>query len=108
MNTGLPEPIKIYLAADRAQDTEMLALCFADDARVRDEEQDYHGLQAIRAWQQEAQAKYKYTVEPLEFAVEDNSVTLHARLTGNFPGSPVELDYLFTLDGNRITELEIK
>jgi hypothetical protein len=30
-----------------------------------------------------------------------------ARVTGDFPGSPVELRYGFALEGNRITRLEI-
>jgi hypothetical protein len=30
-----------------------------------------------------------------------------ARVTGNFPGSPVDLLYTFTLDGDVISRLEI-
>jgi len=29
------------------------------------------------------------------------------RLTGNFPGSPVDLQFVFGLDGNKIVSLEI-
>jgi hypothetical protein len=29
------------------------------------------------------------------------------RVSGNFPGSPVELRYVFTLDGEKIARLEI-
>jgi hypothetical protein len=29
-------------------------------------------------------------------------------LAGNFPGSPIELDFVFTLDGDKITSLEIR
>ena len=37
-----------------------------------------------------------------------NIVRLRARLTGAFPGSPVELDYTFTLANDKITSLEIE
>jgi len=38
---------------------------------------------------------------------EGQTVTLPARLSGNFPGSPVELTYTFVLDNGKIASLEI-
>ena len=108
MKLTLPEPVAAYLAADKANDSAMLALCFTADARVHDEARDYLGLAAIQAWKQESQAKYQYAVEPLTVSSAGRSVTLHARLTGSFPGSPAELDYAFTLLGGKIAVLEIK
>jgi hypothetical protein len=61
----------------------MLALCFADDARVHDENSDYRGLDAIRAWKQETDAKYRYVMEPLDASISENTVKLRARLTGS-------------------------
>ena len=86
----------------------MLDRCFASDARVHDENHDYHGLDAIKTWQQEAQKKYQYVAEPLEASAHEQTVKLRARLTGNFPGSPVELDYTFTLANDKIIALEIE
>jgi hypothetical protein len=108
ISLSLPRPIAIYLAAVKAKDADMLALCFADDARVHDENSDYRGLDAIRAWKQETDAKYRYVMEPLDASVSENTVKLHARLTGNFPGSPVELDYTFMLSNDKISSLEIQ
>jgi hypothetical protein len=34
-------------------------------------------------------------------------VTVRARLTGEFPGSPLELDHIFKLSGDKIASLEI-
>ena len=107
MPLSLPQPVINYLAAVEAKDTDMLALCFADDALVHDEGRDYRGLDAIRSWKQETQTKYKYRVEPLDASVSGTTVKLRARLTGDFPGSPVDLDYRFTLANNKITSLEI-
>ena len=38
---------------------------------------------------------------------EGDRITVTARLTGNFPGSPVDLRYAFTLEGKEIARLEI-
>ena len=86
-----PKPVASYLAAEKAKDADMLVLCFADDARVHDESHDY-----------------RYVMEPLDASVSENIVKLRARLTGDFPGSPVELDYTFTVANDKITSLEIK
>jgi ketosteroid isomerase-like protein len=107
MSLALPKPDTNYLAAVEAKDTDMLALCFADDALVHDEGRDYRGLDAIRSWKQETQTKYKYVMKPLNASVSQKTVKLRVRLTGDFPGSPVDLDYTFTLANDKITSLDI-
>jgi ketosteroid isomerase-like protein len=103
----LPKAVEIYLTSARTKDVERLALCFADDALVHDESHDYRGIAAIQKWKQETEAKYRYVMEPLEASVTGNFVNLRARLTGEFPGSPVDLDYTFVLANEKITSLEI-
>ena len=107
MSLTLPKAVTNYLAAFEGKDTELLAHCFADDALVHDEGPDYRGLDAIRSWVRETQTKYKYRMEPLDTSVSGKTVQLRARLTGDFPGSPVDLDYRFTLANDKITSLEI-
>ena len=104
----LPKPVAAYLLAVQTKDADILALCFADDAVVHDEDGDYRGLDAIKSWKRETEAKYRYVVEPLDASVDGNIVRLRARLIGDFPGSPVELDYTFTLANDKITSLEIQ
>ena len=104
---ALPKPIATYFATDRANDLDLLAEAFAADAHVHDEAHDYRGVGEIRAWKDAAYAKYQYTAEPLDATVTGNAVTVHARLTGNFPGSPATLTYIFTLAGDKIVELAI-
>ena len=108
MALNLPRPVATYLDAEKAKDADMLALCFADDALVHDEGHDYRGLDAIIAWKRQADAKYQYVLEPLDASVSEKTVKLRARLTGNFPGSPIEVDYTFTLANDRITALKIQ
>jgi len=45
--------------------------------------------------------------EPLSASCAGASATVLARLTGSFPGSPIELTYTFGLAGDRIATLEI-
>ena len=108
MTPELPAPVATYVDAERAKDTERLVSAFTADAVVRDEEHDYHGVDAIKAWKQDAETKYQYVMDPLDASVDGQTVRLRARLTGNFPGSPVDVDYTFTLAGDKITSLEIR
>jgi hypothetical protein len=64
-------------------------------------------LAAIKQWKAQTRKKYKHTVEPLRSVQKDDKTIITNRLTGNFPGSPIELEFVFTLDGNKIASLEI-
>jgi hypothetical protein len=105
--TKLPNPIALYIDAENRADTEALERCFAKDAVVRDEGKTIEGLTAIKQWKAETKKKYQHTVEPLASVQKDDKTIVTNRLTGNFPGSPIELEFVFTLDGNKIVSLEI-
>src|SRR5438309_5175349 len=107
MSVDLPTPISIYIAAENRGDTEALAQCFAEDAVVRDEGQTIEGLAAIKQWKAETKKKYQHTIEPLASVQKDGKTIVTNRLTGNFPGSPIELEFVFTLEANKIASLEI-
>jgi ketosteroid isomerase-like protein len=102
----LPEPVAAYFAADTIG-AEAVAECFTDDAVVVDERHEYRGRTAIARWKVETSTKFRYTVEPLGVQVSGNQTTVTGRVTGDFPGSPVELQYHFTLEGDKIARLEI-
>lgn len=107
MNPDLPAPIARYLAADAHEDEAALRDCFTDDAQVHDEGDIISGIDNIVAWKRAARQKYRYRVEPLEVAQDGMQATLHARVSGNFPGSPVQLAYHFQLRAQRIAALRI-
>ena len=48
-----------------------------------------------------------YTSEPAAMVVEGEQTIVTARLVGDFPGSPVDLRYFFTLDGDKVAALDI-
>jgi hypothetical protein len=104
---NLPRPVAAYLAAEQARDPDAQALCFTDDAIVRDEDREYRGHDAIRTWKRDALQKYGYDLEPLDASLSGDRVRVRVRMTGRFPGSPVELDYTFTLRDDLIASLEI-
>ncbi len=107
MNASLPDPIITFFAVSNGADAVSLDQCFAEDAVVQDEKQVHHGRAAIGAWLRAARRKYAYTVQPLDVALQDSGLKIRARVSGNFPGSPVELSHLFRLSGDRIEFLEI-
>jgi hypothetical protein len=108
MSVDLPTPIAIYIDAENRGDTEALAQCFAEDAVVRDEGQTIEGLAAIKQWKAETTRKYQHTIEPLASAQKDGKTIVTNRLRGNFPGSPIELEFVFELDDDKIASLKIR
>lgn len=106
MPVSLPEPIAAYFAAD-ATSREGVADRFTADAIVIDERKTHRGREAIRQWKVASTAKYSYLAEPIAIRNERGRSVVTARVTGNFPGSPVDLHYTFTLDGDAISRLEI-
>jgi hypothetical protein len=103
---SLPEPIAAYFAAEE-HDPDAVARCFTSQGVVRDEGHTHSGRAAIAAWKIAASAKYSYATRPLRAGQEDGRHIVTARVTGNFPGSPVELQFLFRLERGKIASLEI-
>lgn len=106
INLHLPEPIAAYFDADR-RDGEAVARCFTNHSVVKDEGQTYSGVAAITAWKTAASARYSYTSVPLSIEQRDGRYIVTSRLTGNFPGSPVDLRFAFRLERGKIAFLEI-
>jgi hypothetical protein len=107
MIDNLPRPIATYIEAENSVDVNLFDQCFAQDAVVRDESATYKGLAEIKNWKAETKKKYHHTVEPLSIVEQNGKFTLTNRLTGNFPGSPIELDFVFTIESDKIVSLEI-
>ena len=107
MSIHLPPPIDLYIRIENSGDVDALSECFASNATVRDEGHTYQGLAAIREWKADTKKKYSHTVAPLEVAHRDGKTVLKAKLTGNFPGSPVTLEFRFVLEDGKIASLEI-
>ena len=108
MPLELPAPLPAYFAATNAHDIDGTLATFAADASVRDEGRDVAGHDAIRAWIIETTRQYRFTATPLGIDQKDGRIVVTARVSGTFPGSPIELHYQFALAGGKITALAIK
>lgn len=104
----LPERVARYFREEHPDGADCIDACFAPDAQVRDEGRTIRGHDAIRAWKREARARYRYTVRPLSATREGDTLRVRARVEGDFPGSPVELEYAIALANGRIASLEIR
>jgi ketosteroid isomerase-like protein len=108
MSTTAQDIITRYFAADAKQDTAALVALFTDDAVVVDEAQTRRGASEIRAWRDYVSTAYRYTTEVRGVqAAGDGTYDVRVRLEGDFPGGTVDLTHRFTIDGDRISRLEI-
>lgn len=106
MPLSLPSPIAGYFAAN-AGDRIAVANLFTSYAVVIDEKRTHRGRDAIARWKTQTSAQYDYISEPVAIDDQGERVIVTAHVTGNFPGSPVDLRYAFTLAGDAIARLEI-
>jgi hypothetical protein len=101
----LPEPIAAYFATEHKP--EALARCFTAQAVLKDDGHSHAGVTAITAFLAEASAKYSASTEPFGLEQNDGFQVVRAKVTGNFPGSPIDLSYRFRLERGLIALLEI-
>lgn len=100
---NLHSSIRAYFEANA---TTPLA-AFVPDAVVADEGRRHVGHAAIDAWWRDTKAKYRAVAEPLEVKAEGDAHEVRARVTGQFPGSPITLTFAFRMKDDRIAALQI-
>lgn len=107
MPLSLPAPVAGYFDAANALQAAQASLHFALDATVADEDRVHTGTAEIAAWIADVGAKYACVATPTAVRQDHGLTVVTATVAGNFPGSPIELDYAFRLSGDRIAHLEI-
>ena len=106
MNT-LPQAIAAYIDAANAREPHDMASCFHPDAIVYDEGKECRGREEIAAWAHDSSTRYQFTIEPAGLEEAHGVHTVRANVRGNFPGSPIMLNFLFKLRSGAIQTLEI-
>ena len=104
----IPEVITRYYEAAADGDLDTLIGCFASDAHVLDEGQDFVGPQEIRGWREGLASRFTYTTEITGVdQTGPQSYLVQTHLEGNFPGGVVDLEQRFTLADGLIVDLAI-
>lgn len=102
MSLNLPEPVAAYFAADLVS-----ANSFHPEGVVHDEGNIYRGRGPIRKWREESARQYNFTSQPFAVERRGQQWLVSSRVTGDFPGSPADLQFSFRLMDNQIVELQI-
>lgn len=104
----LPEAIQNYLAAANDGRVDDAAACFADDALVHDENRDRQGAEAIRQWIADSTREYQPQNEVLSVTGDGDAHLVVSKISGNFPGSPIELGFRYVVTHGKISHLSIQ
>lgn len=107
MTVFLPPSIEAYFNTLNAAEAQVIASLFTPDGYVRDEGATHRGRGAITDWARTSQAKYAVQATPIAATQDGETHVVTARLTGTFPGSPLELTHRFTLTDAGLAALEI-
>jgi hypothetical protein len=108
MSISLRPPIDLYFTSENAHDPSVIDQCFAAGAVVRDEGKTIIGVVAIKAWRIETGERYHHIVEPLSVSTRDCKVVVLGKVSGDFPGSPINLEHIFEIEDGRIVSVEIR
>ena len=106
MITALPPVIAAFFRAHNTGETADFNQLFTPDALVTDEAHEYRGA-AIKAWIDGAVAKYTPVAVVTDLAEVGGQTIATAQVSGNFPGSPAQIRYRFTLRDDKIAALAI-
>ncbi len=100
-----PDPIRRFVEATNAGDTEAFQGTFTDDAFLSDSGRDFHGRDGIAGWNQPDNIGVQSNLRIVR--VTPRGGVYHARVAVTGNGFNGEGDMAFTLDGERIARLVI-
>ncbi|MCE9685639.1 hypothetical protein LZP73_05335 [Shewanella sp. AS16] len=98
--------IKTYFYENDSTDAYKEA--FNEDVVVIDDMKQYTGINEILAWRREAYRRYSHTTTPIQVDISGDKITVIALVVGNFSGSPINLQFEFYIQNEKIIKLEIK
>jgi len=104
----LPASVAKYVETTNAGDAVAAAKLFWESAVVQDDGAEHRGPAAIQEWVEESTRKYQAQLVPLALEESGEHAVLRGLVSGNFPGSPIELDFEFVVSEDKIARLVIK
>jgi ketosteroid isomerase-like protein len=108
MTSNVPEIINEYVNASNSHNSKSILGCFSNNAVVHDEGEVLKGKNAIEDWIAKTIEKYEFHLEPIDFTSRDSEVVVVTKVSGTFQGSPVHLDFHFTIENNKISSLIVR
>ncbi len=103
----LPTTIRAFQEAQDARDPEAALALLTPEAVITDIGEPFSGDEALRHFISDAGAEFTYTDEITDARRDGDVWVVSHHLEGDFPGGKADLDYRFTLDGERIERLDI-
>ncbi len=106
MNIQLTPLTARFVESMNAHDSAAFITCFATEAVVEDEGHTHRGTVEIKAWIEQAFAKFQPVLEVASVTDTETGAAITGPVSGSFPGSPVVLNYHLTIAQDQITELK--
>ncbi len=103
---NLPKVISHLVAAQHNFDSAAYAKCFSETAVVEDEGKTHNGRKEIEDWIADANERYSATIKPVDYEENETGSILKAETSGNFPGSPIILNYHLVIADGLIQSLK--
>lgn len=97
-----------YFEALNTKQVEKQIAYFAEEASVIDVDETFEGKAEIKKWINESNSKFEAFSKVIDVKTSGPNVSVLTTVTGNFPGSPVDLKYDFIMSNEKIESLEIK
>ncbi len=103
-----PKIITALIASQNEHNSNAFADLFTEQAIVDDENKTYIGKAEIKQWNIDTNNKYKTRLEFKEYTHTEDKDILTVLVSGNFPGSPIMMDYHLHFEKDKISKLLIK
>lgn len=102
-----PPLVERFVATQNNFDSNGFITCFTPLALVHDEGKNHRGKKEIQQWIEHSHEQYQSVLKPLEYEQSENNGVLTAEVSGNFPGSPILLQFHLTLKDELINSLKV-
>ena len=106
LSLELPSPRLAFFHAYNRRETYDFNSLFTHDAVVTDEERNYRADE-IKEWIDEANEKYNSFAVVNDLTILEDKKVVSARVSGDFPGSPIQLRYIITLRDEKIASIMV-
>lgn len=103
---NLPKVITDLVNAQNSFDSIAYANCFSENAVVFDEGKTHNSRKEIEDWIADSNERYQAKIKPVGYQENETESIFKAETSGNFPGSPIVLNYHLVIGDGLIQSLK--